>query len=92
MMMPIRILAAVVAVGATAGGAYAWEGKTLACYEKVYKPGKVKVTKELVKPAKRQYEYWKGMYKLVEYPAVYKENREEIEPGYYLMREIPCKK
>ncbi|MGX9353894.1 hypothetical protein ACS3SW_01655 [Roseobacteraceae bacterium S113] len=89
--MPIRLIAAVVAVGVTAGGASAWEGKTIACYDKVYMTPKYKVTKELVKPAKRQYEYWQGMYKLVEYPAVYKEVREELEPAHYVLKEIPCK-
>lgn len=65
--------------------------RVLACYEKLFKPAKYKVSKVLVKPVKQQYEWHGGLYKLVEYPAVYREVREEIEPGYYLMREVPCK-
>ena len=92
MKLPVKVMAAVVAFSTLAGGAQAWEGKTIACYDKVLMSAKYKITKELVKPAKRQYEYHHGVYKLVEYPPVYKENREVIEPEHYVLRETACKK
>lgn len=86
----IAAVLAVISVPVTAASAR--EGKTIACYEKLLKPAKYRVKKELVEPVKRQYEWHGGLYKLVEYPAIYREIREELEPEYYLLREVPCKK
>lgn len=94
-MKKTLILAAVatlaITIPATQASAGEGKGKTIACYKKLLKPAKYRVKKELVKDVKRQYEWHGGLYKLVEYPAVYREIREELEPEYYLLREVPCK-
>jgi len=49
----------------------AWEGNTVACYDKQLVPAKYSAEKVHVKKSKKQYEHLYGRIELVSYPAVY---------------------
>lgn len=67
--------------------------RLLACFEEVMMPAKVLVEHVLVTPEKRQYvKRRNGTVELVEYPAVYRQERTLLEPSYVELRQIPCKK
>ena len=55
--MKKTLVSAVVAAIAFAAPAMAWEGKTVACYDKHLVPAKYSATKVLVKAGKSQYEH-----------------------------------
>lgn len=66
--------------------------RLLACFEEVLMPAKVLVEPILIEPKKRQYvKRRNGTIELVEYPAVYVEERTVLEPEYIEYRQIPCK-
>ena len=85
-----RMITAGIALLCLASPALAWEGKTVACYNKVLVPAKYSVTKVKIKEGKQQYEHRNGRIELVDYPPLYKEQRKLVEPEYYVMRPIPC--
>ena len=89
-MKKTLISAVAAAIALTAAPAMAWEGKTVACYDKVLVPAKYSSTKELVKAGKKQYEHRNGRIELVAYPPVYKEVRTKTSGSHYLMREVAC--
>ena len=68
----------------------AWEGETVACYDKHLVPAKYSSTKVLVKGEKQQYEHRNGHIELVRYPAVYKEVRTKTADSHYVMVKIKC--
>lgn len=86
-----------VLVGAGAASASTSKGKMdpnariLACYKEVTIPAKYSVKKVLVTPAKQQYLRKGQLVYLVEYPAVYREDKTLIEPEHIVMREVKCK-
>jgi TRAP-type C4-dicarboxylate transport system substrate-binding protein len=88
--MKKTLITAVVAAIAFAAPAMAWEGKTVACYDKHLVPAKYSATKVLVKAGKKQYEHRNGHIELVAYPPVYKEVRTKISGSHYVMREVAC--
>ncbi|WP_439144247.1 hypothetical protein [Planktotalea sp.] len=88
--MKKTLVSAVVAAIAFAAPAMAWEGKTVACYDKHLVPAKYSATKVLVKAGKSQYEHRNGHIELVAYPPVYKEVRTKTSDAHYVMREISC--
>lgn len=81
--------AAIVAMSAAAP-AMAWEGKTAACYEKKFYDTQYKVSHEMVKPSKQQYEHRNGRIELVVYPPVYREIRTQTFPAHYVMVPVAC--
>lgn len=85
-----KILIAAVAASAMAAPAFAWEGKTVACFDKHWMGPKYSTHKVLVKPAKQQYEHKKGRIELVHYAPVYREVRTKVSDGYWVMKEVPC--
>ncbi|WP_147438888.1 hypothetical protein [Roseovarius spongiae] len=66
--------------------------RILACYKEVTIPAKYHVTKVLVSKASQHYLRKGGLVYLVEYPAVYRENKRLVEPEHIVMREVGCKK
>lgn len=80
------------ALAMTAAAVQAGEGKPrlLGCYKRVLVPAEYKVTKTKIKEAERKYVKRNGRYELLEYPAVYRENRTLIKEKYYVMQKIPC--
>ena len=96
------VLHSVIAVMISVTGAAAEEtyvevngerARLIACFEEVMMPAKYLVEHVLVTPAKRQYvKRRNGTVELVEYPAVYVEERTLLEPGYLELRQITCKK
>ena len=55
-------------------------------------PAKYSVKKVRVKEAERKYVRRDGLVLLLEYPAVYREDKTLVEPAHVLMREVKCKK
>lgn len=88
--MKTTLFSAVVAAIAFAAPAMAWEGKTVACYDKVLVPAKYEYSKTLVKPGKKQYEHRNHRIELVSYPPVYKQHKKMVSGSHYVMREISC--
>ena len=96
------VLCSVIAIVISASGASAEEvyvdvngerARLIACFEDVMMPAKYLVEHVLVTPAKRQYvKRRNGTVELVEYPALYVEERTLLEPAYRELRQIPCKK
>ncbi|MAQ82569.1 hypothetical protein [Psychromarinibacter halotolerans] len=84
------LTAAVAAVVISSGSAMAWEGKTVGCFDKVWVSATYTTKKELVKPAKEQFEHKNGRIELVHYAPVYREIKMLASPGYWVMREVSC--
>lgn len=90
-MKTALIAAAVTAIG-FAAPAVAWEGKVVACYDKVWVGPEYKVTKKLVREAHYKWEHNKaGQATKVWYPAVYEQVKTQTSNGYYLEVKAACK-
>lgn len=70
--------------------AFAWKGRTVACYDKVWVPPKYATSMKKVMDAKTKYEHSGGLIKKVVYDAVYVEVRKKVSDGHWLMKEVPC--
>ena len=79
-------------LGMAAAVAQAGEGKPrlLGCYQRVLVPAEYQVTKTKIKAAERKYVKRNGRYELLEYPAVYREDKRLIKEEYYVMQKVPC--
>jgi hypothetical protein len=88
--MKKTILTTFAATMMMAAPALAWEGKTVACYDKVWVGAKYTAVKELVKPAKTKYEHKNGHIEKVYYAPVYIEKKTKVSDGYYVMKKIKC--
>lgn len=64
--------------------------RLLGCFQRVVVPAEYHVTKTLIKKEERKYVKRNGRYELLEYPAIYKENKRLIRAEYHKMQEIPC--
>ena len=64
--------------------------RLIACYKEVTVPAKYHVKKILIKGPERQYWRRNGRVELVEYPAVYKEEKTLIKPEHVVMQQISC--
>jgi len=82
-------LALLAAPGAQAQGESQRE-RLVACYNQVKVPAKYSVNKVKIKDAERKYIRRNGRIELVEYPAVYREDKTLVEPAHVVMQEIPC--
>ncbi|MCT4608621.1 MAG: hypothetical protein N4A70_05390 [Pelagimonas sp.] len=80
------------ATSAFAGNATTEKHRVIACYKEVKVGAQYSVKKVLVKKAKRVYLKRGDLIQLVEYPAVYREDKKLIKPAHVVMKEIPCKK
>ncbi len=65
--------------------------RILACYKEVKIPAKYDVQKILVKKAEQKYLRNAQFVYLVEYPAVYREEKTLIAAEHIVMREVDCK-
>ncbi|MEL7114741.1 MAG: hypothetical protein AAGP08_03980 [Pseudomonadota bacterium] len=85
------ILTAAAAVALTATAASAWEGRTVACFDKHYVGPTYETKHVLVKPAKEKYEHTAdGRIELVRYDAVYREYKTLVSEGKWVMKEVSC--
>jgi len=84
------LFAAAAALAFTTGSAMAWEGKTVACYDKHWVAPTYSAKKVLVKAAKQQYEHKNGRIELVHYAPVYREVKTMESHGYWVMKEVSC--
>ncbi|WP_113910915.1 hypothetical protein [Roseovarius dicentrarchi] len=75
----------------TAPGAVADKARVVACYKEVTVPARYDVKKVLVKETSRQYVRRNGLVLLLEYPAIYREDKTLVEAEHVLMREVVCK-
>jgi hypothetical protein len=70
-----------------------WAGsspRVIACYKEVQVPAKYQIKKVLIKKAEQKYLKKGDMIRLVEYPAIYREDKKLVAPAHVLMREVPC--
>lgn len=65
-------------------------GRTVACYNPVNVPPKVRIKRIKIQDHRLQYEKRNGRIELVDYPPVFKEIEEVIEPEHVLLKPIPC--
>ena len=85
------ILTAAAAVALTATAASAWEGRTVACFDKHWVGPTYETKQVLVKPAKEKYEHTAhGRIELVRYAAVYREYKTLVKEGMWVMKEVSC--
>ncbi len=84
------LTAAAAAVVLTAGTAMAWEGRTVACFDKHWVGPTYKTHTVLVKPAKERYEHANGRIELVRYAAVYREYKHKVKDGMWVMKQVSC--
>lgn len=84
------ILTAAAAVAITATAASAWEGRTVACFDKHYVGPKYVTENVLVKPAKEKYVHKKHGVELVRYDAVYRQYKYKVSDGMWVMKEVSC--
>ncbi len=85
------LMGAALALTTVAAPAFAWEGKVVACYDKIWVPAKYKVEKKLIMAAHKEWEWRNGQMIKVWYPAVYKEIEHQVSEGYYIARKAACK-
>ncbi|MEL7114740.1 MAG: hypothetical protein AAGP08_03975 [Pseudomonadota bacterium] len=84
------ILMAAAAVALTATAASAWEGRTVACFDKHYVGPKYESHHVLVKPAKEKYVHTEHGVELVRYDAVYRQYTHQVSEGKWVMVEVSC--
>ena len=84
------ILTAAAAVALTATAASAWEGRTVACFDKHWVGPTYSTKTVLVKPAKEAYEHKNGRIELVRYAAVYRQHKTLKSEGMWVMKEVSC--
>lgn len=84
-IMSCAALLAISAIPAQAGNE-----KLIACYKMDKVPAQYEITKVLVTAAHRKYYNRNGRIELVEFPAVYRENKRLIKEAHEVMREISC--
>lgn len=75
---------------ATTGAVQAQAPKLIGCYQKVLVPAQYDVKKVLVKEPVRKYIKRNNRIELVEYPAVYREEKTLLKKEYFVMKEISC--
>lgn len=85
-------LAAALALASLAAPAMAWEGKTVACFNKEWVPPTYSSKKTLIKEAKELYEHKNGRIELVRYPAVYRVDYSAKSEGHFVMKKVSCYK
>ena len=88
--MKFILTAAAAAIVLTTGSAMAWEGRTVACFDKVWVGPTYKAHHVLVMPAKEKYEHLNGRIELVRYAAVYREHKSKVTDGMWVMKEVSC--
>ncbi len=87
-----KVLAgAALALATLAAPAFAWEGKVVACYDKVWVPAKYSYHQKLIMAAHTEWEYKHGQMVKVHYPAVYKEYKKMEKAGHYVAKKATCK-
>lgn len=86
------VIVAVLAVMASAPAATADKARVIACYKEVTVPARYDVKEVLVQEPSRKYVRRNGLVLLVEYPAIYREDKTLIEAEHIVMREVVCKK
>ena len=84
------LTATAAAVVLSAGSAMAWEGRTVACFDKHWVGPTYSVKNVLVKPAKEKYEHKNGRIELVRYAAVYRQHKSLEKEGMWVMKEVSC--
>ena len=92
MHMPKAVMAAMALLMLGAVPAHSSDNaRVVACFKEVNVPAKYSVKKVRVKEAERKYVRRDGLVLLLEYPAVYREDKTLVEPAHVLMREVKCR-
>ncbi len=86
-----KALIALAAFTAMSAPAVAWEGRTVACFDKVYVGPTYVTTKEPIMAPHQEYKHTKHGVELVQYDAVYREYKHKVSDGHWVMKQVPCK-
>ncbi len=77
---------------ATTPEAVADKARVIACYKEINVPARYDVKEVLIQEPSRKYVRRNGLVLLLEYPAIYREDKTLIEAEHIVMREVVCKK
>ncbi len=66
--------------------------RVVACYKETTVPARYDVKEVLIKEPSRKYVRRNGLVLLLEYPAIYREDKTLVEAEHVLMREVVCKR
>lgn len=88
-LAPIAAIAVLVGTPAMADETRA---KRVGCFQEVKVPAQYTVKRVLIKDSYRQYiKRSNGRIDLMEYPAVYREDKTQVAEAHTVMREVVCK-
>ena len=82
--------AAAAAVILTTGSAMAWEGRTVACFDKVWVGPTYSTKNVLVMAGHEEYQHVNGRVELVRYSPVYRQYKSLKTEGMWVMKEVSC--
>lgn len=85
------MIASIVASAALAAPAFAWEGRVIACFDKVWVKAEYATTHVPHTKAKTVWEHRNGQMVEIYYPAIMKEMKHLVKEGYYIKRKAPCR-
>lgn len=88
--MKKTLLAAAAATVALSAPAFAWEGKKVACYDKVWQDPVYEYTQVLEYPAKKKWEHKDGQMVEMHYPAIYMQKKTMVSAGRYVLVKAAC--
>lgn len=89
--MKKTLLAAAAATVALSAPAFAWEGKKVACYDKVWQDPVYQYTQELEYPAKMKWEHVNGQMVEMHYAPIYMQKKTMVRGGRYVLVKAACK-
>ena len=89
--MKYKLLAAALLATVTAAPAMAWEGKVVACYDKIWVPAEYKTSKTLHSKGYTKWEHRGHQLAEVYYAPMYMEHRTLVREGHYVKRKAPCR-
>ena len=88
--MKMKLISAAALVTCFAAPAMAWEGRVVACYNKVWVEAEYKVTKHLHTKAETKWEHRGDQLVEVYYAPMYIEKKTLVTPGHYVKRKAAC--
>ncbi|WP_372885909.1 hypothetical protein [Shimia sp.] len=88
--MKLSLITAAVFIGIAAPAA-AWEGKVVACYDKVWVPASYKTHKVLHSKGYTKWEHRGDQLAEVYYAPMYIEKKTLVMEGHYVKRKAPCR-
>lgn len=89
--MKKTLIAAAAVMVSFAAPAMAWEGKVVACYDKIWVPAEYKTSKTLHMASRTTWEHRGDQMVEVYYPPMYMEHKHLVREGHYVKRKAACR-